>query len=109
MEKLCFAQRKFSPLAQCSPDFLANHPNPYIRVFLDLAKSPNATLGPPRLISWSQYKNNFDNALSRIQAGDTTAAEALHEVQVRQQKIQDQDLRRWDRVGPELTSEWSQQ
>ena len=47
--------------------------------------------------------------MSRIQAGNTTAAEALHEVQVRQQKNLDQDLRRWNRVGPELTVEWSQQ
>ena len=109
MEKLCFAQRKFSPLIECSPGFLANHPNPYIRVFLDLAKSPHATLGPPRLISWTQYKSNLSNAMSRIQAGNTTAAEALHEVQVRQQKNLDQDLRRWNRVGPELTVEWSQQ
>jgi ABC-type glycerol-3-phosphate transport system substrate-binding protein len=108
MEKLCMAQRKFSPLVQCSPDFLANHPNPYIRVFLDLAKSPNATLGPPRLISWTQYKSNFSDALSRIQAGHATADEALRDVQVRQQKILDQDLGRWNRVGPELTAEWGQ-
>ena len=40
MEKLCLGQLKFSPLRECSPDFLANHPNPHIKEFLALAQSP---------------------------------------------------------------------
>jgi ABC-type glycerol-3-phosphate transport system substrate-binding protein len=42
MEKLCSLHCKNSPLAQESPGFIKNHPNPYIQVFEDLASSPNA-------------------------------------------------------------------
>ena len=47
MEKLCLAKLQFSTLKKCSPEFFEHHPNPYIKVFLDLAKSPNATYAPP--------------------------------------------------------------
>lgn len=42
MEKLCSSHCKNSPLAKVSQDFLDHHRNPYIRVFEELASSPNA-------------------------------------------------------------------
>jgi ABC-type glycerol-3-phosphate transport system substrate-binding protein len=44
MEKLCMMHCKNSPLTKVSDYFLTHHPNPYIKVFEDLASSPNAHL-----------------------------------------------------------------
>jgi hypothetical protein len=44
MEKLCMMHCKNSPLANVSEYFLTHHPNPFIKVFEDLAWSPNAHL-----------------------------------------------------------------
>jgi multiple sugar transport system substrate-binding protein len=42
MEKLCKSHSKNSPLAAVSDDFINHHKNPYIDVFEDLSRSPNA-------------------------------------------------------------------
>jgi multiple sugar transport system substrate-binding protein len=44
MEKLCMLHCENSPLQNVSENFLKHHPNPYISVFEDLARSPNAHL-----------------------------------------------------------------
>jgi multiple sugar transport system substrate-binding protein len=44
MEKLCMMHCKNSPLQNVSEYYLTHHPNPYIKVFEDLARSPNAHL-----------------------------------------------------------------
>ena len=46
MEKLCLGQRKFSPLRRVSDEFYRQHPDPYIRKYVELANSPNAHLPP---------------------------------------------------------------
>ena len=46
MEKLCLGQRKFSPLAEYSEDFVATHPNPYLPIFIELARGPGAGASP---------------------------------------------------------------
>ena len=108
MEKLCVGQLKFSPLRECTPGFLTNHPNPYIQVFADLAKSPNATAFP-RLTTWTQYSNDLVNAVTRIQSGNTSAQEALRDVNQRQQEVFDRVLTRWERLSPKLEKEWNKQ
>jgi len=105
MEKLCLGQRKFSPLAACSEGFFRAHPNPYIRTFLELAKSPNARYAP-RMTTWSEYKSDMANAVGRIWAGKATAEEALADVQARQQRALDRRLERWNRVAPTLGEIW---
>lgn len=105
MEKLCMGQLKFSPLRECSPEFLRNHPNPHIKTFLDLAKSPNAHTLPQTTI-WNQYQNDMGNAVSWIWAGKATAEEALHDVQTREQPLLDRRRERWDRVAAKLMAEW---
>lgn len=44
MEKLCMLHCENSPLQKVSENFLNHHPNPFIRVFEELAWSPNAHL-----------------------------------------------------------------
>jgi len=108
MEKLCLGQRKFSPLLACSPDFLRNHPNPWIGEFLALAKSPNACYAPP-LATYTQFANDMSDAVNRIWTGKSSARAALDEVQLRQQAVFDRSLERWRRLAPVLTREWSAQ
>jgi ABC-type glycerol-3-phosphate transport system substrate-binding protein len=108
MEKLAMGQLKFSPLRECTPEFLANHPNPYIRDFLELAKSPNAHISP-QLPTWNEYGNDMRNAVGNIWAGKQSAADALDEVEQRQQKALDKKRRQWDRVTAALTAEWSKE
>ncbi len=106
MEKLCLGQRKFSPLRQSSPEFFSNHPNPFIRVFVDLAKSPNAT-SFPRVTTWTEFRNDLNNAMTRIQSGKTSADVALRDVTTRQQEALDRALARWNRLSPQLMKQWN--
>jgi ABC-type glycerol-3-phosphate transport system substrate-binding protein len=108
MEKLCMGKLQFSPLKECSPEFLRNHPNPYIKVFLDLAKSPNARYAP-RISTWTEYDSDMTNAVSKIWAGKISAADALDSVEKHQQEIFDRRLERWNRLSPKLTEEWDSQ
>jgi len=108
MEKLCTAQWKFSPLRECSPEFLKNHPNPHIQDYIDLAKSPNARLGM-RMSTATEYNNDMRNAVGKIWAGKQSAADALNEVQQDQQKTLDKREVRWSRLAEKLTEEWSRE
>ena len=108
MEKLCLGQRKFSPLAECREDFFTNHPNPFIRTFLELAKSPNART-TPRMTTWTEYANEMRNAVGRVWAGKAGAEEALADVQSRQQKSLDHRMERWGRQETSLNREWNKQ
>jgi len=106
MEKLCLGQRKFSPLRETSPAFIANHPNPYIEQFIELARSPDAKF-VPRLTIWTEYQNNLNNAVGRVWTSKATPQEALDEVQQRMQKVFARKEARWDRVAAERLKEWS--
>ena len=66
MEKLARSHCKISPLAKVSDDFLDHHPNPYIRVFDELAASPNAhpTEPVPILAEVNDEMNNFVQRLA---------------------------------------------
>ncbi len=108
MEKLCLGQRKFSPLRECSPEFFAHHPNPYISRFLELAKSPNAHF-VPQLTTWPIYRNDLTQAFDRIWAGQASAQEALDEVQRHEQQAFNHDRERWDRLSTQRLAQWSKQ
>lgn len=105
MEKLCLGQRKFSPLTDVSDTFVSQHPNPYIEVFIDLAKSPRARTWP-RLPIWAEYADEVRAASDEIYGGDTTVEQALGEVQSRMQLRFDRVLRRWDMVKDDRLAEW---
>jgi ABC-type glycerol-3-phosphate transport system substrate-binding protein len=106
MEKLCLGQRKFSPLHECSAEFFQSHPNPYIGKFLELAKSPNAHF-IPQLTTWTIYSNDMKQAFGRVWSGAAGAREALDEVQRHEEQAFDHQAKRWERLGPKLTPEWS--
>lgn len=108
MEKLCLGQRKFSPLRETTPEFFAAHPNPFIRTFLELAKSPNAH-PDPAIVTFAELNSGMQNAVSRIWSGETTAEEALDDVQKRQQKNLNRRMERWNRSKQTLTKLWSEQ
>lgn len=108
MEKLCLGQRKFSPLREVSADFFQRHPNPHIRAFLELAKSPNARTAPA-MTTWTEYSADMKNAVSKIWTGKLPAEAALEEVQQRQQKTFTRRLQRWHRMEPTLTKLWSEE
>jgi len=105
MEKLCLGQRKFSPLATMSADFLERHPNPYIETFVRLARSPHARY-VPRLAVWNEYRDEMQVAVDRVLALSEAPAEALADVQRRMQWKFDRVLRRWDMVKNERLKEW---
>jgi len=105
MEKFSLAQRKFSPLKKVSPDFFQRHENPYIRNFLELAKSPNAKI-IPRLSSWVEYKVDLMDGVSKLWTMVATPSDLMPEIQMRQQKAVDRRSARWDRLEPELVACW---
>jgi multiple sugar transport system substrate-binding protein len=107
MEKLCLAQRKFSPLAAQSKDFVEKHPNPNIQVFIDLAKSPNA-LYVPQISIWNEYVEEMNVAYDRASTGKATPQGALDIAEKRVQWKYDRIMRRWDKVKDERIKEWSQ-
>ena len=85
MEKLCTLHGKNSPLTNVSEDFFKHHPNPYIRLFDNLARSKNAKHAPV-LGMWPEVNAEFDAAVQSINLGTKTPKEALDEVQERMEK-----------------------
>ena len=105
MEKLCLGQRKFTPLRECSPAFLRDHPNPFIAQFLALAKSPHAHF-VPQLTTWPIYSNDLTLAFDRIWAGKADAHTALAEVQRHEQQAFDQRQKRWEHLAARRAAQW---
>ncbi|MGB8356659.1 MAG: hypothetical protein WCD79_22365, partial [Chthoniobacteraceae bacterium] len=95
-------------LLECSPDFLRNHPNPNIKAYIDLAKSPNAKIGM-RMATSVEYTSDMTNAVGKIWSGKESAVDALNEVEVRQQSAFDRQQVSWNRLSDKLMAEWSKQ
>jgi ABC-type glycerol-3-phosphate transport system substrate-binding protein len=104
-EKLARSQQKFTALSQVSEGFLATHPNPSVRLFISLARSPGAR-ALPRLSIWHEYNAEMSVAAERVQNLGYTPAAALAEVQERVQWKLDRVSKRWDAVGRERMAEW---
>ncbi|HVT90524.1 MAG TPA: extracellular solute-binding protein [Tepidisphaeraceae bacterium] len=87
MEKLCSLHCKNSPLAKMSGSYLANHRNPYIEVFEELAASPHVHPVPPVPI-WPQIQSELRNIAGIIVQDvgpQSSPAHLLAEAQVRYQ------------------------
>jgi len=97
-ELLNMGQRKFTPLLDVSPEFLRDHPNPYIEVFIDLAKSKNAFV-PPQMPLWQEYQAELSTAFDQIWLAQKTPEKALSDVQRRMQTRLDHDLKQYRRLG----------
>lgn len=81
-EMLNLHQKKFTPLKTASEEFVRNHPNPYITLFMDLAASPNAHYTPDLPI-WMEYMDETQAAFDRVMFGNQTPEQAVGYVQGR--------------------------
>ena len=108
MEKLCLGHRKFSPLTTYSDGFIERHPNPYIKVFIDLADSPNARTTAQMSI-WQEYNEELSVAADRVFGGIMPPDQAMRYVQNRMQWKFDRAWRRWDMTGEERLKHWAEQ
>ena len=106
LEKLNLGQMKFSPLLDVSPGFVKNHPNPYIQVFIDLAKSDNARL-TPRMSMWSECRDEMSVTANQIFTLIETPENALRTARERAQKQLDRATTRWDKVKEKREREWA--
>lgn len=82
MEMLCSDHGKNSPLSVVSEEFFNNHKNPYIRLFDQLARSPNAVITPKTGV-WNEVSAEITNAFQEINLQSRTPAEALRRTQTR--------------------------
>jgi len=82
MESLCKAHGKVSPFRMPAADFYATHPNPHIRVFDEMASSPDA-FGYPKMPVWTQASTEMLYLLESILQGVRGPDEAVHLTQVK--------------------------
>ncbi|RYG26808.1 ABC transporter substrate-binding protein [bacterium] len=84
MEMLCLGQKKPSSLRKVSPEFIAQHPNPHIRLFMDLAYSKNAH-GVPMVGIWTQYVDEINAAFDSLMIMQKTPQQAMDDLAARMQ------------------------
>jgi multiple sugar transport system substrate-binding protein len=87
-EKLNILHCKNSQLRNVSASFYAKHPNPYIKVFQDLAASPNAVCAPSCPI-WPEVYQALVDTGQEVSLEPVDPAEALHRAQARMQDSYD--------------------
>ncbi len=88
IERLATAHCKNSPLAVSSEAFLRNHPNRCVTAHDAIAKSDNAFLFPYTR-AWPEYVAQFNSATERMWRLESSAREALTDVQDRGQRAID--------------------
>lgn len=108
IEKLCLGHRKFSPLAEYSESFVADHPNPAIEVFIDLANSPSART-IPQLSIWSEYRDELSLAADRVFDGLAEPEDALAYARRRMQRKLDREQARWALTRESRMKAWAEQ
>lgn len=80
VESLALAQAKFSPLKEVSENFYFEHSNPYIKVFVDLANSPNAKFFP-QLPFIKRYERAIKEYYDKVLRMEMSAKDALNALQ----------------------------
>lgn len=81
-EILNLHQRKFTPLRKVSPEFIENHPNRYIQLFIDLASSPNI-FHTPTMSIWYEYQDEITPVFDSVMLVESTPEQAAAMVQQR--------------------------
>ncbi|MEI6083744.1 MAG: ABC transporter substrate-binding protein [Verrucomicrobiota bacterium] len=76
MELLCFGQQKNSPLREWSPAFEKLHPHPQIKLFRQLAESPNA-VHIPKISIWQEFSREQSQVFESVRLLGATPEEAL--------------------------------
>jgi ABC-type glycerol-3-phosphate transport system substrate-binding protein len=92
-EMLCSGQGKHTPLARTTPQFIRNHPNRYIKVFIDVAKRERP-FSTPQLGIWAEYSAEMTAAFDRVWLGQGDARAVLRKVTARMQQKLDRDRER---------------
>jgi multiple sugar transport system substrate-binding protein len=90
LEQLNTNMHKFSPLKTVSREFIENHPNPHVQVFMDLARSPNV-FHAPQMSIWYQYRDEVSAGFDRVRLGLATPEEVLPQVQEAVQREWDKE------------------
>lgn len=88
MELLAVGQKKHTPLIKVTPGFYENHPNPFVKLFADQAKSKNA-LSPPKTPIWPEWQAELSAAFQEVNLGTMSAKDAMKKVQDKMQPILD--------------------
>ena len=91
LELLNGGHKKFSPLKEASPGFYETHPNPHIKVFVELAKSPR-WFSTPKTVLADLFNDETRAAADSIWMGEQTAEEAMRDLQERMQPQLDRVL-----------------
>lgn len=108
MEKLCLLMKKFTPLREVSPEFIRNHPHPYLSVFLDLARS-RRTAPILNIPSFNEYSNDIEANVNEVLRGSLTGEGGRARLQERQQKALNDKLARWQRVAARREAAWGRE
>ena len=95
-EMLNMGQRKFSSLKKVSPEFIANHPHPYIDVFRDLAMAPNVFYAPQTGV-WYEFLDEMNPVFEMMKFADGDPEILLPGVQ---NKVE----RTWERARKRIES-----
>lgn len=85
LESLCRAHYKISPFREPGRDFYAQHDNPDIRVFAEMAASPNA-FGYPAMPTW-QHASDEMKVLLELILGGAPVEPTVAETQARIDRI----------------------
>lgn len=94
LEELCRSHGKVSPFREPRPEFFEGHPNPFVRVFDELAASPDA-FGFPRMPMWAQVETEMIVALGSLLRGDRTPEQTVERTQARVDAI----VREYERMA----------
>lgn len=87
-EKLNMLHCKNCQLAHVSGNFLQHHPNPYIKVYQDLAAGPNAH-GVPQIPIWPEVLKELNDDSQSVALEGADPATVLHQAQERMQERYD--------------------
>lgn len=91
LEQLCLEHRKLCPLRDVSDEFYKKHPNKYIKVFYDLAQSPNSVTYPQFSI-WSEMMDEIWAVYTDVWIGRKEPKAALDELQAKLDKKWQREL-----------------
>lgn len=86
MERLCSEHGKVSPFRTPGVDFYANHPNPQIRVFDEMASSPEA-FGSPKMPMWAEAWTETLYMLETVLRGAREIDDAMHLAQTKVDRV----------------------
>ncbi len=93
IEELCTLQGKFSPLIYSDrEEFIKKHPHPYIKVFIDLARSKYATYFPQSTV-YELYKRELKRAFEAVMRMEKSPTNALNEVQEKMERESERQLK----------------